>query len=181
MATIAFTGNPEFSQTDGKGKIYVNIESANSIAVINATTYKVENVWSIAPGEGPTGLALDNETHKLFSACANKLMTVTDAISGKVVATLPIGEDPDGAGIDPVLKYAYSSNGDKTMTVVSEGANDKFSVLQNFPTQEGARTIAVNKITHHIYLPAANFEPAKGSIKAKLIPETFVVLDIAKQ
>ena len=181
LATIAFTGNPEFSQTDGKGKIYVNLESANSIAVINATTHKVENVWSIAPGEGPTGLALDNETHKLFSACANKLMTVTDAISGKVVATLPIGEDPDGAGIDPTLKYAYSSNGDKTMTVVSEGANDKFSVLQNFPTQEGARTMAVNKITHHIYLPSANFEPAKGSAKAKLIPETFVVLDILKQ
>ncbi len=181
VATIALSGNPEFSATDSKGKIYVNLESASSIAVINATTYKVENVWSIAPGQEPTGLALDNVTHKLFSACANKLMVVTDALSGKVVTTLPIGEDPDGAAADPALKCTFSSNGDKTMTVVKENADGKFSIQENFPTQEGARTIAVNRLTHHLYLPAANFEPTKGSAKPKLIPGTFVILDIIAQ
>ena len=179
VATIALSGNPEFSATDGKGKIYVNLESASSIAVINVTTDKVENVWPIAPGQEPTGLALDNVTHKLFSACANKLMVVTDALSGKVVTTLPIGEDPDGAAADPALKCTFSSNGDKTMTVVKENADGKFSIQENFPTQEGARTIAVNRLTHHLYLPAANFEPTKGSAKPKLIPGTFVIIDIS--
>ena len=179
VATIALSGNPEFSRTDGKGKIYVNLESASSIAVINATTYKVENVWPITPGQEPTGLALNNETHKLFSVCANKLMIVIDAISGKVVATLRIGEDPDGAACDPVLKYTYSSNGNKTMTVVKEGEDGKFSVIENVTTQESARTITVNKLTHHIYLSSASFEPAKAGSKAKIIPGTFVILDIA--
>src|SRR5664279_282472 len=85
IAKIAFPGNPEFSATNGKGKIYVNLESASSIAVINANTYKVENVWPIAPGTEPTGLALDNESHRLFSVCANKLMVVINAETGKVI------------------------------------------------------------------------------------------------
>ena len=178
LATIALTGNPEFSATDGKGRIYVNLESASSIAVINASTYKVENVWPIAPGVEPTGLALDNETHRLFSVCANKLMVITNAETGKVITTLPIGEKCDGAAFDPGLKYAYSSNGDKTMTVVKEGNNDKYTVSENFPTQEGARTIAVNKMTHHVYLSAADFESAQDGKKGKIKPGTFVVLDI---
>ena len=178
VTTIALSGNPEFSATNGKGKIYVNLESASSVAVINASTYKVENVWSIAPGTEPTGLALDNETHRLFSACSNKLMVVTNAETGKVITTLPIGDKCDGAAFDPGKKYAYISNGDKTMTIVKEGIKDNFSVVENFPTQEGARTIAVNKITHHIYLPAADFEPATDGQKAKIKPGTFVVLDI---
>ena len=86
VADIALTGNPEFSVTNGKGKIYINLEDASSIAVINATTFKVENVWPIAPGEEPTGFALDNQTNRLFSVCANKLIVVTDALNGQIIA-----------------------------------------------------------------------------------------------
>ena len=178
VATIALTGNPEFSATDGKGRIYVNLESASSIAVINTTTYKVENVWPIVPGVEPTGLALDCETHRLFSVCANKIMVIVNAENGKVITSLPIGEKCDGAAFDPGMKCAYSSNGDKTMTVVKEGNDDKFTVSENFPTQEGARTIAVNKMTHHIYLSAADFEPAQDGKKGKIKSGSFVVLDI---
>ena len=181
VATIPFTGNPEFSQTDGKGKIYVNLESASSIAVINASTYEVENVWPIAPGTEPTGLALDNETHRLFSVCANKQMIVVDAESGKVLANLPIGEKVDGAGFDPSLKCAYSSNGDKTMTVVKEEPDSKFSVSENVSTGQGARTIAVNKLTHHLYLPSARFEAAVAGQRPKMVPGSFVILEIAPQ
>lgn len=179
VATIALLGNPEFAQSNKKGLIYVNLEDASSIAVINASTYKVENVWPIAPGAEPTGLALDNETHRLFSVCANKLMVVVNAETGKVITSLPIGEKVDGAAFDAKLKCVYSSNGDATMTVVKEGENDTYSVLENVPTQKGARTIAINRKTHHIYLPAASFEaPVAGQKGSKLIPGSFVILDI---
>ena len=181
VGTIALSGNPEFSATNGKGKIYVNLESASSIAVINASTYKVENVWPISPGAEPTGLALDNETHRLFSACANKMMVVTNAETGKVITTLPIGEKCDGAAFDPGMKCAFSSNGDKTMTVVKEVNDMKFLVSENFPTQEAANTITVNKMTHHLYLSSADFVPAENGKKPKIKPATFVVLDIAAQ
>jgi YVTN family beta-propeller protein len=181
LTTIALPGNPEFSATNGKGKIFVNLEDASSIAVINALTYKVENIWPIAPGVEPTGLALDNEAHMLFSVCANKIMVVTDCESGKIITTLPIGEKPDGAAFDPGLKVAYSSNGDKTLTVVKEFGDDKFIVAGNFPTQEGARTIAVNKITHHVFMPAADFDAPVPGQKANIKPGTFVILDIVAQ
>ena len=180
-ATIPLDGKPEFSVSDGKGKVYVNLEDKSSIAVIDPTTCKVEHVWSIAPGEEPTGLALNNVTHRLFSVCANKLMVITDAESGNVITTLPIGIKADGTAFDPGLKCAYSSNGDKTMTVVKEGNDDKFSIIGNVPTQEGARTITVNKMTHHIYLSAADFEPATDGQKPKIKPGTFLILDIVAQ
>lgn len=181
IATIELPGNPEYSVTDGKGLIYMNLESTSCIAAINAVTFKVENVWSIAPGAEPTGLALDNENHRLFTACANNLMMVVDALSGKVLANLPIGVKPDGAGFDPALKCAYSSNGDETMTVIKEGSNNTYSVLENVKTAKGSRTITVNKITHHIFLPSADFEEAAAGQKGKMKPGTFVILEIAPE
>jgi YVTN family beta-propeller protein len=181
LTTIPLDGKPEFSVSDGKGKVYVNLEDKSCISVINTTTCTVEHTWPLAPGEEPTGLALDNVTHRLFSVCSNKLMVITDALSGKVISTLPIGEKSDGTAFDNGLKCVYSSNGDMTMTVVREGTDGKFSVIENVTTQEGARTIAVNKMTHHIYLSAADFEPAKDGQKPKIIPGTFVILDIVAQ
>ena len=180
IGTISLDGKPEFPASDGKGKIFVNIEDKSEISVINATTLKVEKSWSVAPGEEPSGLALDNETHRLFSVCGNKLMVVSDAEAGKVVTTLPIGDRCDGVAFDPSLKRAYSSNGDGTITVVQEENKDKFKVLENIVTQKGARTIAVNKTTHHLYLPTAEFEKApEGNHSPVIKPKTFVILDIA--
>jgi hypothetical protein len=108
-------------------------------------------------------------------------MVITDARSGKVISTLPIGEKCDGTAFDPGLKRAYCSNGDKTMTVVKEGSDGNYSVSENVPTQEGARTITVNKMTHHVYLSAADFEQAQDGAKPKIKPGTFVILDLIAQ
>ena len=181
VATIALSSNPEFAVTNGKGLIYVNLESASNIAVLNVLTYKVEKVWSIAPGEEPSGLAFDNQTQRLFSVCANKLMMVVDARTGKIIAKLPTGSGTDGVAFDPAMKCAYSSNGEGTMTVVKETTDGKCSVLENVLTQKGARTITVNKLTHHIYLPTANFEAAAAGQRPKAIPGSFVILEIVAQ
>ena len=180
-STILLVGNPEFSVSDDKGKVYVNLENKSSVAVINSSTLKVENVWSLAPGEEPTGLALDNENHRLFSVCANKLMVVVDAESGKILTSLPTGEKTDGAAFDAGLKIAYSSNGEGTLTVVQEVNKDSFKVLESVPTQKGAKTISVNKKTHHIYLPTASFEIQQAGDKPKVVANTFIIMDIVPQ
>jgi DNA-binding beta-propeller fold protein YncE len=185
VATIALEGKPEFPVSDGKGKIYVNIEDKSLITLINATTLKTEKSWSIAPGEEPSGLALDNETHRLFSVCSNKLMVVVDALDGHVITTLPIGDGCDGVKFDPTLKRAYSSNGEGTMTVVQEVSKDSFKVLETVPTMPGARTLAVDTKTHHIYLPSAEYNPAPAATtenprpRRTMKPDSFAVLDIA--
>jgi DNA-binding beta-propeller fold protein YncE len=182
LGTIPLDGKPEFSQTDGKGNIFVNIEDKSEITVINAQTMKVDKVWSIAPGEEPSGLALDNENHRLFSVCGNKLMVVSDAIAGKVITTLPIGDGCDGVAFDPALKRAYSSNGEGTMTVVQEVSKDEYKVLETVPTQPGARTITVDKKTHHLFLSTAEYnapDPAAQNRRPSVKPATFTLLDIA--
>ncbi|MCX6232113.1 MAG: YncE family protein [Bacteroidetes bacterium] len=183
-ATIALDGKPEFAVTDLKGRIFVNIEDKNMINVINVNTLKVEKHWSIAPGDEPSGLALDNENHRLFSVCGNKMMVVTDAETGKQITNLPIGDRTDGVAFDPVKKQAYSSNGDGTITVVKEENKDKFVVTETIITQKGARTIAINTKTQHLYLPTAEFNPVPEPTtenpkpRAGVKPGSFVILDI---
>lgn len=178
VATIPLAGKPEFSASDKKGKIYVNIEDKSLITVINTNTLKTEESWSIAPGEEPSGLALDNETHRLFLVCSNKLMVVMNALTGKVITTLPIGDRCDGVAFDPGTKRAFSSNGDGTMTVVQENVNDTYTVLENVVTQKGARTISCNPLTHKLYSPTAEFEAAEGNARPKVKPGTFTILEI---
>ncbi len=178
IATIPLDGKPEFAVSDKKGKVYVNNEDKSLVNVINTNTLKVENSWSLAPGEEPSGLALDNETHRLFMVCSNKLMVVMNALTGKVITTLPIGDRCDGVAFDPATKRAFSSNGDGTMTVVQENANDTYTEIENVITQKSARTIACNPITHKLYLTAAEFEAPVGNARPAIKPGTFTVLEI---
>jgi YVTN family beta-propeller protein len=184
-ATIPLAGKPEFPVSDGNGTIYVNIEDKSLISVIDVKSMKVVKSWPIAPGEEASGLALDNETHRLFAVCSNKLMVVVDALDGHVVTTLPIGNGCDGVKFDPVLKRAYSSNGEGTMTVVQELNKDSFKVVENVATLPGARTLAIDTKTHHIYMPTAEYGPAPAATaenprpRRTIKPGTFLVMDIA--
>lgn len=186
IATIPLAGKPEFSVSDEQGKVYVNIEDKALVAVINSKTLKVENEWSLAPGEEPSGLALDNETHRLFSVCSNKKMIVLDAMNGKLIKTLAIGLGTDGCAFDPEFKQIYSSNGEGTLTVVKEETPNKFVIIQTIPTSNGARTICIDKRSHHLYLPTAQFGPAPKPTQENphpwptILPGTFSILEIAK-
>jgi DNA-binding beta-propeller fold protein YncE len=159
----------------------VNIEDKNEVSMINVKTWKIEQSWSISPGEGPTGLALDNVNHRLFCA-TDKLMVILDAETGKVITTVPTGDRVDGAGFDPGLKRAYSSCGEGLLTVIKEESPNIYKVLANVPTQFGARTISVSSKTHRIYLPTAEFEtPTEKTVdnprpRPAVKPGTFTVL-----
>ena len=101
ISTLPLGGKPEFSVTDGKGRIFVNIEDKSEIAVIDAIKMKILFRWSIKPGEEPSGLAIDVKHHRLFSVCGNKLMVVVNAENGTVITSLPIGDRVDGCAFDP--------------------------------------------------------------------------------
>lgn len=180
IGTVPLDGKPEFSVTDGKGKIFVNIEDKSVINVINSMTLKVEQHWPIAPGEEPSGLALDNQNHRLFSVCSNKLMVIIDAESGKVITALPIGDRCDGVAFDPEKKRAYSSNGEGSVTVIQEENSNSYKVLETIVTQPGAKTIAIDKTTHHLYLTTAEYEtaPTPTNRRPPVKPDSFIILDI---
>src|SRR5579862_4547350 len=145
VGTIALGGRPEYGVSDGKGGVYCNIEDKSEIASIDPKALKVKKYWSLAPGEGPSGLAIDAKNRRLFSVCDNNMMVVTDSDTGKVIASPPIGKGPDAAAFDPALGLAFSSNGeDGNLTVVREINPNTFQVAETVPTQAGARTMALD-------------------------------------
>lgn len=180
--TVALSGKPETAVSDGKGKVFVNIENKSAISEINMKSLKVENTWSIAPGESPSGLAIDRKTKRLFAGCENKILVVLNAEDGSVVSTPAIGNGCDGTAFDPSLNYVYSSNGEGTLTIIKEISKDKYEVVENVPTKRGARTLALDPLTHTVYLPTSNFKPAeKGERRPPMIPGSFQVLVVKKK
>ena len=177
VGTIDLGGKPEFAQTDG-GRVYVNIEDTSEIAIIDAKKAAVEKRAPLAPCVEPSGLALDRKHRRLFSVCSNETMVVTDADSLKVVASLPIGKGVDGVAFD--TDRAFSSNGaDGTMTVVHELAADKYEVEETVPTARGARTIAADPKSHHLFLPTAQFgPPVEGQRRPQVVEGTFELLEV---
>jgi len=167
---------------DKNAKTYwENVEDKSEIVAIDIKTFKVLNHWSIAPAEGPTGLAYDKATKRLFAGCDKKL-AVVDATSGKVIATPTIGDGCDGVAFDAAKKNVYTANGDGTITVVHEDAADKFTITENAVTKKSARTIAIDKTTGLLYLPAAEFEAMEPGQKGrpKMKAGTFQVLVVGK-
>jgi DNA-binding beta-propeller fold protein YncE len=123
--------------------------------MLDSSKLEVKARWSLAPCEEPTGLALDRKNRRLFSGCSNKLMAISDADSGKMITTLPIGDGVDGTAFDPDSNLAFSSNGEGSVTVIQEESPEKFSVLGSVPTMEGARTMTLDPQTRQLYLVTA--------------------------
>jgi DNA-binding beta-propeller fold protein YncE len=185
--TIALEGKPELAVEDGMGTVFVNLEDKSEVVALDPVALKVKGRWSLAPCEEPTGLAIDRAHRRLFAACANKMMAVMDADSGKVVTTVPIGQGPDGAAFDPERQLAFSPNGrDGTVTVIHEMAPDKFEVVQTVETAKSARTLDLDPKSHKLYLLAAQFGPPPSPTaeqprpRPTMVPGTFEVLVVGR-
>jgi YVTN family beta-propeller protein len=185
-ATIPLPGKPEFAAVDGKGLVYANIEDRNEIVRLDAHLAQLNAEWPLASCESPTGLAFDVAGARLFSVCDEKKMAVTDAKTGKSLATATIGDGPDAAGWDAAHKLAFSSNGGSgTLTVIDAGTPG-FPVLEELPTQRGARTMAYDSVADRIYLVTAEFgprpEPTSDNPRPRpaILPGSFVVLVVGR-
>ena len=171
----------EFCQADGAGKLYVNLEDSAELLEIDAAKMEVSRKMSLAPCEGPSGLAIDVKSKKLFSVCSNKMMAVTDIASWKVIATPAIGTGPDAAGFDSTLGLAFSSNGgDGTLTIVKL-VNGKYDAVDSVSTELRARTMTVDEKLHRVYLLGADFAAAPAGQKGRpAVPDSFHVLVVGK-
>src|SRR5271156_3707634 len=186
-ATIPVDGKPEFAVADGAGHVYVNIEDKSEELQIDAQNLKVTAQWPLAPCQEPSGLAMDIAHRRLFAGCGNKMMAVVNPDSGKVIFTSAIGEGVDANAFDPGTGYAFASNGESaTLTVVHEDSPDKFSVVEDVPTQAHARTMALDPKTHEVFLVTAEFGPAPEPTKDNahprpaMVKDSFVVLVFGK-
>ena len=185
VATIPLGGGPEFAGSDGKGTIFVNLEDKSETLAIDVRMNTVTHRWPLAPGDSPTGLAVDAARGRVFAGCHNERMIVLDAANGQVLATPAIGQGVDACAFDPGTGFAFASCGDGTLTVVKE-ENGSFPVVEKIATRKGARTMALDLTTHAVYLPTAEFEPtpapAPGQerVRPKIVPGSFMVLKFVR-
>jgi YVTN family beta-propeller protein len=183
LATLPVPDKPEFAADDGKGHIFVNIESEpGQMTVIDSRKLSVVRTFALPGCNSPSGLAIDNVHHRLFSVCDGGVMAVTDAESGKQVARVPIGEGPDAAAYDAKRGLVFSSNGEGTLTVVRQDSADHYTVQATVPTQRGARTMALDAAGGRVYLVSSDFGPAAAATAEQPhprpvpIPDTFNVM-----
>jgi DNA-binding beta-propeller fold protein YncE len=186
VATVPLGEKLETAVSDGKGKIFVNGEDNSTVHVVDATTFKELATYKIDGGSSPSGLDIDRKTNRLFIACGDsKTMVVMDAANGKTIAKFPAGRT-DGLVFDPALKIAFVSNGEGTITAVKEVNANKFELIENIPTEPGARTIGIDLVTHHLYLPTAKFGTAPAATtdnprpRPPMIPGSFHVIEVGK-
>jgi len=167
VARVELSGNgPEGGVSDGKGRIFINLEDKNSIDVVDTKTWKVVANWPIAPCDGPTGIAMDRSTNRIFAGCS-KTSVVVDAKSGKVVAEIANGNGVDALGWDQGQKLIYITAGrDGNVTVVHEDSPDKYTVIATVPTMAGEKTIAVDDTRHVAYAFTPEYGPPPAGTPA---------------
>jgi DNA-binding beta-propeller fold protein YncE len=176
---IDLGGNPEFLAADGKGLAYVCLNDKNQIAQVDLKAMKVLATWPCGSGTSPTGLAIDAAGGSLFVGCRNQKMIVMSTTDGKVQAELPIGHGNDACGFDPGTRLAFASCGDGTLTIVQRTGTDGFAIKQTVKTHQGARTMTIDRSTHTVYLPTADFAPAEQGKRPAALPDTFAIVVVS--
>jgi DNA-binding beta-propeller fold protein YncE len=183
VGTLDLGGEPEQAVSDGKGHLYVDLEDKNQVAVIDAAALKVTARYDLAgKGGAPSGLAFDAKNRILFATGSEPAaMVMLNADTGKILASLPIGQGTDGAVFNPATMEAFSSQGDGTLTVVKETSPTNFVVEQNVTTQKGAKTLTLDDKTNRLLLITAEYGPAPaGARRGPMIPDSFAILAVGR-
>ena len=175
---IKLDGAPEFLASDGTGKVYVNLEDKDVVALVDVNSQKVVARWPVAPGGHPVGMSMDPKSHRLFIGCRNpQKLVVMNADNGKIEASVPIGAGVDATAFHDGQAFASCRDGS---LVVAEEKGGQYVVAETVKTPDGARTMTVDPTAGKIYLPTADFEPATtGRPKAK--PGTFMIVVVNRQ
>jgi DNA-binding beta-propeller fold protein YncE len=179
--TVKVEGNGEGAATGKDGLIYVALEDKNEIAVFDPKTLEVKRHIALDGVTGPTGLAMDKKSNRLFVGGHSKTMQVLDAESGGKIASFPTGSGTDAAGFDAENKRVFFSNGEGNLTVIQEKSADEYTPLDPVTTQQSAKTMVFDKKTGRIFLPAATMVPVPApdpsqKPKHKVQDGTFCIL-----
>jgi DNA-binding beta-propeller fold protein YncE len=180
VATVPVGGSPEAPASNGAGWVFVNIDDRNEIAVVDVDKRAVVRRIGLPGCRGPTGLAYDAPDRLLISACRNGVVIVTDAKSGKTIASVQVDAGPDDALFDPVRRLAFIPSGAGTLAVISISRARRVSLVQKVSTQAGARTAALDSATGDIYIPAGRLTaPTTPGRLHDLAPGSFEILVVS--
>lgn len=178
LGDIALDGQPTGGVADGRGHIYVNLESTSEELQINSKKLAILNRWPMSPCVEPNGLSMDLKRRLLFAGCHNDRMGILNADTGQVLAAPAAGSRAGVSRFDPTTQYAFTANDDGTLTIVIEAANDRFNVVENLETERGARTLALDPTYHEVFLVTAQYQTQGKTpgVQPQIVPGTVHVL-----
>lgn len=186
LAAIALGGKPEFVAVDGKGRLFVNLEDKNQLVIVDTQKLQViQRVDLSASCDEPAGLSIDLVTQRLFVGCHNQKMAIVDASSGEILDSVTIGRGSDATAFDATTKLAFSSNGDGTLDIIGARDSTHYQRMQTVNTIQGARTMAIDPVSHNIYVVAAKIEFAgktprkKATSRPRFIPDTLTLVTVS--
>jgi DNA-binding beta-propeller fold protein YncE len=186
VKNVPLGGKPEYGASAGDGKVYANLTDTSEVVEIDSKTLEAARRWSTAPCKQPVAMAIDAAHHRLFSGCRSGVMAISDYQSGRVVATLPIGQGVDGAGYDSANGDAFASNADGTLTVIHQDGPDAYHVVESVQTAQGARNMGLDPMTHRVFVVSAKFAPAAAATpgnprpRPTVVPGTFTLMVIER-
>ena len=187
-ATEDLGGRTEHLANDEAGHVFLNMQDRGTLLKIDANTMKVLSTWPLAPCGQPSSMDMDRAHNRVIIGCRSGLLTVVDGENGKIVASQPIGPGVDALEFDPKtgLIYVSTGGGDGALSIFHEDSPDQYSLVQNVKTLPGARTLAVDRKTGHVYLPVADVSPAPPATaqnprpRASLVPGSFSILVVGQ-
>jgi len=180
VTNIPLGGKPEYAASAGDGKIYANLTDTSEIVEIDSKRATVLRRWSTAGCKQPVSMAIDTKNHRLFSGCRSGVLAVSDYVSGKIVATAPIGMGVDGTAFDASTGDVFASGADGTLTVIHQESPDKYQVVETIKTPQASRNLGLDPTTHRLFIPAADFGPASGNARPSPTAGSFRVLVIER-
>jgi DNA-binding beta-propeller fold protein YncE len=188
--TVDLGAAPEQTVSDGKGHLYVDLEDKDAVGVVDTKTLTVTARYPLGDRHTPAGLAMDLKSRVLFVACRNPAtLLMMNADTGAVLDAIPIGLGNDGVVFKPATREAFASQGDGTLAIVKENSPTSFTLEQTLPTNSGAKTLALDRKTGHIFLIAADYGPvpadapplSNGRIaRGPIIPGSFKILEVGR-
>lgn len=152
--TVPLGGGPEFAVSDGNGDLYVNLEDQTQLVRVDTRALHLKDRWPVVPCQAPSSLAFDPATRRLFLGCRSRVMAVVDADNGKVVTTYPIGDHVDASAFDPSSKLIFNSTGDGNLSIFHQNSADSYSLFETIPTLKGSKTMALDRKTGRVFIPA---------------------------
>ncbi len=186
MEVVRLPGRPAAAASDGTGTVFASLSDSNSILRIDAVSRRVAANWPLPNCVGPSGVAMNRTTGRVYSVCENHTLVELDAASGRMLDSADVEADSRDVAVNPQRKLVFVTSSGGTLDVLSQSSSGGLSLEQTLKTQTGARTLAVDAAGGRIYLPTARFGLRTGDISEELrfrpipVPGSFEVLVVGQ-
>ncbi len=146
---IALSGSPLSPPGTDESKLPPADKSADGIGVFDVATRRLTSV--LRGISDPEQLAVGPAGRLYVASEDTGTAVIVDSDSGRVIASLPVGGEPEGVGVSPDRRYVYMTSEEEHKVSVIDTAQNK--VLKQIAVGERPRDAAFSPDGSRAYVP----------------------------